>query len=447
MMLWIQFAILISMILIGSRMKGIGLGVMGIVGMLIFVLVFHLRPTAPPLDVMMIILAIVTTGAALQASGGLDYLVYVAEKIIRSNPSKITFVAPFTAYVLCLFAGTSHIVYSLLPVIAEVSTKKRIRPERPLSISVIASHVALTGSPMSACVAAFAVILGYPGAAIDIIKIGLPAGIIGVIAGALSVWKMGKELDNDPVFLAKLEDPEFVKSMESIGEQTKKTVPPGAKTAVGIFGVAVLTIVLCGAFPAIVPSFGPGEANFSIKADGTLTMVTVIEIVTLSAAAVIMLITKTTPAAVAKSSLFTAMAAAVVSVLGVVWMSSTFIANNQDAIKNSLGGIAQAHPWTFTFAVFLMAALVFSQAGTTKTMMPLGVTLGIAYPHLIAMFAAVNADFIVPGYPTLLAAINFDRTGSTKIGKYVVNHSFMRPGLVTIFVAVAVGFLLSYLLL
>jgi anaerobic C4-dicarboxylate transporter DcuA len=446
-MLWIQFAILLSMILIGSRMKGIGLGVMGVIGMLIFVLVFHLRPTAPPLDVMMIILAIVTTGAALQASGGLDYLVYVAEKIIRSNPSKITFVAPFTAYVLCLFAGTSHIVYSLLPVIAEVATKKRIRPERPLSISVIASHVALTGSPMSACVAAFAVILGYPGAAMEIIKIGLPAGVIGVIAGAFSVWKMGKDLDKDPVFLEKLKDPEFVKSLESISDSNKRAVKPGAKTAVAIFGVAVLIIVLCGAFPSIVPNFGAGEANFSIKGDGTLTMVTVIEIITLSAAAIIMLVNKVSPAEVAKASLFTAMAAAVVSVFGVVWMSSTFIANNQEVIKNSLGGIAQAHPWTFTFAVFTMAALVFSQAGTTKTMMPLGVTLGIASPHLIAMFVAVNADFIVPGYPTLLAAINFDRTGSTKIGRFVVNHSFMLPGLVTIAVAVAAGFLLSYLML
>jgi anaerobic C4-dicarboxylate transporter DcuA len=446
-MLWIQFAVLISMILIGSRMKGIGLGVMGVIGMLIFVLVFHLRPTAPPLDVMMIIMAIVTTGAALQASGGLDYLVYVAEKIIRRNPSQITFVAPFTAYVLCLFAGTAHIVYSLLPVISEVATQKRIRPERPLSISVIASHVALTGSPMSACVAAFAVILGYPGAAIDIIKIGLPAGVIGVIAGALSVWKMGKDLDKDPVFLEKMKDPEFVKSLEVIGDSKQRTIKPGAKTAVAIFGVAVFTIVLCGAFPSIVPNFGSGEANFSVKADGTLTMVTVIEIVTLSAAAIIMLVNKVTPAEVAKSSLFTAMAAAVVSVFGVVWMSSTFIANNQELIKNSLGGIAQAHPWTFTFAVFAMAALVFSQAGTTKTMMPLGVTLGITSPHLIAMFVAVNADFTVPGYPTLLAAIQFDRTGSTKIGKFVVNHSFMLPGLVTITVAVIAGFVLSNFLL
>ena len=191
-MIWIQLAIVLAMILIGARMKGIGLGVMGIVGMLVFVLFFHMRPAEPPLDVMMIILSIVTTAAALQASGGLEYLDSIGERIIRSNPSKIVIIGPLVSYVLCLFSGTSHVIYSLLPVISEVSLKKRIRPERPLSISVIASHMAITGSPMSAATAAFAAILDYPTAAIDIMRITIPACLAGVIAGAFSVWKMGK---------------------------------------------------------------------------------------------------------------------------------------------------------------------------------------------------------------------------------------------------------------
>jgi anaerobic C4-dicarboxylate transporter DcuA len=446
-MIWIQFLIVLIMILIGANMKGIGLGVMGMVGMLIFVSVFHMHPTEPPLDVMLIIIAIVTTGAALQAAGGLDYLVSIAEKIIRSNPSQITFLAPITTYFLCLFAGTSHIVYSLLPIISEVAAKKRIRPERPLSVSVIASHIALTGSPMSAATAAMAAILAYPSAVVDIMKVGIPSCLLGVLAGALAVRKKGKELIDDPDFIEKMKDPEFAQSIDSDSAENKKPIKPGAKTAVLIFGIAILLVVLCGAFPSLVPNTGKGDLNFSVKADGTLTMGSVIEIITLSATALIMLITKTSAEAVTKASLFTSMATAVISVFGVVWMSSTFMANNEHVIKEALGGIAQAHPWTFTFAVFIMGVLMFSQAATTRTMMPLGVALGISSPNLLAMFPAVNADFVLPGYPTLLAAINFDRTGTTKIGKYVVNHSFMLPGFVVIGTAIIIGFLLSHILL
>jgi anaerobic C4-dicarboxylate transporter DcuA len=446
-MLYVQLAILLVAILIGARMKGIGLGVMGVMGLLVFILVFHMRPAEPPLDVMLIILAIVTTGATMQAAGGLDYLVGVAEKIIRSNPARITFLAPVTSYVLCLFAGTSHIVYSLLPIIAEVAAKKRIRPERPLSISVIASHLALTGSPMSAATAALGAILAYPAATVDIIRIGVPSCFIGVMAGALSVRKMGKELPVDPVFLEKMKDPAFALLIDKETTESKIVVKPRAKTAVLLFGLAILAIVLLGAFPSLVPHVPAGKASLSVKADGTITMGTMIELVTLSASALIMLLTRTTPAAVVKASLFTSMAAAVVSVFGVVWMSATFMQHNEAVLKAALGGIAQVYPWMFSFAVFFMGVLMFSQAATTRAMMPLGLTLGITHPHLIAMFPAVNADFVLPGYPTLLAAINFDHTGSTKIGRYVVNHSFMRPGLVAISTAVAAGFLLGSLLL
>jgi anaerobic C4-dicarboxylate transporter DcuA len=444
-MIWIQFIVLIIMILVGSRLKGIGLGLMGIVGMLIFVQVFRMRPTAPPGDVMLIIISIVTTAAALQAAGGLDYLVYLAEKIIRKNPKRITFIAPLTVYFLCLFAGTAHIVYSLLPVISEVSTKTRIRPERPLSISVIASHLALTGSPMSAATAAMAAILAFPGASLSVMKVCIPACLIGVIAGALSVLKMGKDLDQDPEFQEKMKDPEFSKSLDQTPRQSPKEIKKGAKLAVLIFAVAILMVLLGGAFPHLVPNMAEGVPNFSVNADGSLKMVTIIEIVTLSAAALIMLITRTKPAEIVKASLFTSMASAVVSVFGVVWMSSTFMDHNEAAIKQALGGITTDYPWTFAIAVFFMGILMFSQSATTKAMMPLGLTLGISPAVLIAIFPAVNSDFFLPGYPTLLAAINLDRTGSTRIGRYVLNHSFMRPGLVAIIVAIATGFLLSSL--
>ncbi len=433
--------------MVGANMKGIGLGVMGMVGMLLFVLVFHMRPADPPIDVMLIILSIVTTSATLQAAGGLDYLVGIAEKIIRRNPDRITFVAPFTTYFLCLFAGTSHIVYSLLPIISEVATKKRIRPERPLSIAVIASHLALTASPMSAATAALITILatnplGQPVTIINVLSIGIPAGIVGVIAGALVVYKRGKELKDDPVFLEKMKDPAFAAMLDKPVQTQSKTTAKGAQTSVILFCIAIAMIVFAGAFPQWLPQFDAGAANYMIKADGSLTMVAVISIVTLSISALIMLVTGTKPAAVAQSSLFSAMGVAVVSVFGVVWMASTFILNNKLAIQEALGTITENAPWAFTFAILFMAALMFSQAATTKAMMPLGITLGIANPALLAMFPAVNADFVLPGYPTLLAAIQFDRTGSTRIGKWVFNHSFMLPGMVAIGTAIAVGFLL-----
>jgi anaerobic C4-dicarboxylate transporter DcuA len=269
--------------------------------------------------------------------------------------------------------------------------------------------------------------------------------LIGVLVGAFSVWKMGKDLDKDPEFLDKMKDPEFARSLEVSTGSTAKEIKPQAKIAVLIFAIAILMVLLGGAFPQLVPNMAPGTPNFSVSADGSLKMVTIIEIVTLSAAALIMLITKTSPAQIIKASLFNSMASAMISVFGVVWMSSTFMAHNEAAIKEALSGLTTSYPWTFAIAIFIMGMLMFSQAATTKAMMPLGLTLGLPISTLVAVFPATNSVFVLPGYPTLLAAINVDRTGSTKIGKYVVNHSFMRPGLVAIIVSVVTGFLLSNL--
>lgn len=441
-MIFVELGILLAMILIGSRLKGIGLGVMGMLGLLIFVFGFHMKPADPPIAVLLIIIAIVTTAATLQAAGGLDYLVSLAEKIIRKNPKKITLIAPFTVYFLCLFAGTSHLVYSLLPIIAEVSLKTKIRPERPLSISVIASHLSLTGSPMSAATATLAGLLAYSTAVTDIMLVCIPSCLIGILAGVAVVWKKGKELYDDPEFLEKLKDPQFAASLQKSTE-TVKEIKPSAKVAVLIFGIAILLIVIFGAFPGLIPNVGEGTPGFIVNADGSLNLTGIIVMVTLSAAALIMLITKTSAIEVAKMSLFTSMATAVVSVLGVVWMSATFMHANEAVIEHVFKDIAVVYPFTFAFALFFMSTLTFSQAATTRIMMPLGLSIGITNPHLLAMFPSVNGDFILPGYPTLVAAMDFDRTGTTKIGKYVVNHSFMIPGIVSVATAVGVGFLIS----
>ncbi|MCU0382059.1 MAG: anaerobic C4-dicarboxylate transporter [Chitinophagaceae bacterium] len=442
-MIWVQFAVLLIMIVIGSRLKGIGLGLMGVLGMLIYVQFFRMRPVGPPGDIMLIILSIVTASAALQAAGGLDYLVQIAEKIIRKNPKNITLIAPVTAFVLCLFSGTSHVVYSLLPVISDLSAKKGIRPERPLTATVIASHMALTGSPMAACTAALATVLGYADAPLDIMLVSIPACFIGSMAAALVMYNKGKDLKDDPLYQEKLKDPAFVEYLKSEETGAQKEVSRDAKLSVAIFGLAIVMIVLGGSFPHLVPNMVGGDANAMVNADGSLKMVTIISVVSLSAAALMALFTKAKPDLIIKQSLFLSMATALISVYGVVWMSATFMAANEVAIRDGLGAITEKFPWVFTIAIFIMGILMFSQGATTKAMMPLGLTLGLTAPSLIAMFPAVSSFFVLPGYPTILAAVNIDRTGSTKIGKYVVDHSFMLPGMVSTVVAVGMGFLLA----
>lgn len=442
-MIWLQFAILLAAILIGARMKGIGLGVMGMITLALYLFLFRMRPAEPPIDVMLIILAVVTTAATMQAAGGMDYMVRIAEKILRSKPSMITLMGPLVTFCFTVFAGTSHITYSLLPIIAEVATKKRIRPERPLSISVIAAHLGITASPISAATAGMITILAGQIEIMHILKICIPACLIGIIAGVAVVWKKGKELEKDPLFIEKMKDPEFAKELDAESTENSKPLPEGARTSVIIFGIAVLTIVLVGAFPNMLPHFEPGKANLSLNANGTIKMAAVIELVMLAAAGLMLLLTKTTTTAIARASLFTAGAQAVVSIFGVVWMSATFMLANEAAIEGALGDMVRAAPWTFSIALFVLSMLLFSQAATTKALMPLGVLLGIAPGSLVAMFPATNGDFVLPGYPTLLAAINFDRTGSTYIGKYLINHSFMVPGLVSVAVSVAAGFLLA----
>ncbi|NSL87771.1 anaerobic C4-dicarboxylate transporter family protein [Chitinophaga solisilvae] len=445
-MIWLEFAILLAAILVGARMKGIGLGVMGMVALAVYIFLFRMRPADPPIDVMLIILAVVTTAATLQAAGGMDYLVRLAEKILRSKPSLIVLMGPLVTYFFTLFAGTAHITYSLLPIIAEVSTKKRIRPERSLSISVISAHLAITASPISAATAALLTILSGKMELLDIMKVCIPATIIGTLAGVAVCWKKGKDLDKDPVFLEQMKDPAFAASINADVEESREPLKPGAKTSVIIFALAVLLIVLVGAFPNMLPSFGEGAGNLSVDAKGHVKMAAVIELVMLASAAVMMLITRTSAAQVAKASLFNSGAQAVVSIFGVVWMSATFMQTNAAVIEATLGDMVRAAPWTFAIALFILSILLFSQAATTKALMPLGMSLGIAPAHLIAMFPAVNGDFFLPGYPTLLAAINFDRTGSTHIGKFLVNHSFMIPGLVSVAVSVAAGFFLAGIL-
>ena len=449
-MVFLQLIILLTCIFIGARMSGIGLGVMGMIGLLILLFVFKMQPSDPPLEVMLIILSVVTAAAALQAAGGMDYLVNLAGKLLRSRPGQITILGPLVTYFFTLFAGTAHISYSIMPIIAEVAIKKRIRPERALSMSVTAAHMAITASPVSAATAALLTVLAPSGTKLaDILMICIPSTIIGVLVGILFVLKRGKELNEDPEFLERMKDPVFAKNLDD-AKDTTIVLKPGAIKSVAIFGAAVLFVVLLGSFPSLLPEFSEKAGftpGFAVNAKGQVQMPSMIMMIMLAAAGFIILFCKTTAAQVTKASLFASAGQATIAVFGVVWMSSTFMDHNAELIKNTLGDVVATYHWAFIIAIFTLSILLFSQAATTKALMPLGLTLGLAPAYLIGIFPAVNGHFFIPGYPTLLTAIQFDRTGTTRIGKYVLNHSFMLPGIVTTIASVLAGFILQSLLL
>lgn len=427
----IQFLFVLVAIIIGAKLGGIGLGVMGGLGLAILTFVFDLQPTAPPIDVMLMIAAVISAASCMQAAGGLDYLVKLAERILRRNPAHITILAPLVTYTFTFLAGTGHIAYSLLPVISEVALESKIRPERPLAIATIASQQGITASPISAATVALLGMLSCFGVTLfDILKISIPATIIGILVGALYSMHVGKEL---------VEDPEYIKRLKSGLLENKKSAELAdvknltkARISVAIFIVTTFLIVLFGSIPSLRPSFG----------GSVLDMPLLIEILMLSAAALIMLVTRTNGIEAARGSVFSAGMQAVIAIFGIAWMGDTFINGNITELKVAIEGIITQMPWLFGLALFVMSILLYSQAATIRAIAPLGIALGISPMMLIALFPAVNGYFFIPNYPTIIAAINFDQTGSTRIGKWVLNHSFMMPGLITTAVSLGVGLLL-----
>ena len=380
----------------------------------------------------------------MQAAGGLDYLVVVADKALRIWPAGITIVAPIVTYVFTLAAGTGHIVYALLPVIAEVSRSAGVRPERPLSISTIASQQAITASPISAATVALLGLLAPAGIGLhQILLICIPATFIGSLLGAVSVMWMGPELKDDPEYQERL-------AKGLIAQAATTTVLQGkaltrARGAVIVFLMAALLVVALGLFPSLRPTY-TAMMNGQEK-EQQLDMAPAIMIVMLAAAGVMMLAFKASPTAAVKGTIMNAGVIALISIAGLGWLGSSFFEGNRSLIIASISGVVQAHAWVFAFGLFALSILLSSQAATVVTLMPVGVALGLGAPAMIAMFPAVNGYFFLPTYATLLAAISFDQTGTTKIGKYVLNHSFMRPGPVATISSVLIGFVLAKVVL
>lgn len=431
--MWLQLLFVLLAIIVGARVGGIGLGVFGGLGLAVLTFIFGLEPTTPPIDVMLMIVAVIAAAGCMQAAGGLDLMVKWAEKILRRHPQRITLLSPLVTYLFTFFAGTGHVAYSVLPVIAEVARETGIRPERPMGIAVIASQQAITASPISAAtVALLSMLAGYHITLFDILKISIPCTLVGVLAGAIYSMRVGKELKDDPVYQARLKSGE----LSGANYCTAEVANPGkALTSVLLFLGATVGIVLFGSIDSLRPSFQTSEGVVVMQ------MAHIIEVLMLSVAALILLLTGTSGMKAAKSSVFNAGMQAVVAIFGIAWMGDTFISGNIAVIKENIFGLVTDMPWLFGIALFVMSILLFSQAATIRALLPLGMALGISPYMLIALFPAVNGCFFIPNYPTVVAAINFDTTGTTRIGKYVLNHSFMMPGLISTIVAVGLGIL------
>lgn len=431
--MWLQLLFVLLAIIVGARVGGIGLGVFGGLGLAVLTFIFGLEPTTPPIDVMLMIVAVIAAAGCMQAAGGLDLMVKWAEKILRRHPQRITLLSPLVTYLFTFFAGTGHVAYSVLPVIAEVARETGIRPERPMGIAVIASQQAITASPISAAtVALLSMLAGYDITLFDILKISIPCTLVGVLVGALYSTRVGKELKDDPVYQARLKSGE----LSGANYCTAEVANPGkALTSVLLFLGATVGIVLFGSIDSLRPSFQTSEGVVVMQ------MAHIIEVLMLSVAALILLLTGTSGMKAAKSSVFNAGMQAVVAIFGIAWMGDTFISGNIAVIKENIFGLVTDMPWLFGIALFVMSILLFSQAATIRALLPLGMALGISPYMLIALFPAVNGYFFIPNYPTVVAAINFDTTGTTRIGKYVLNHSFMMPGLISTIVAVGLGIL------
>jgi anaerobic C4-dicarboxylate transporter DcuA len=437
--LFLEFAVVIGALLMGARAGGVGLGLWGAVGLLVLVVGFGVPPGAIPGEVLIIVLTVIMAASAMEVAGGVDFLVRVAERIIRKNPKQVTIVAPLVTYAFTFASGTGHIVYPLLPVIYEVAHESGIRPERPMAIATIASQQAITASPVSAATAAMIGLLAAHNIGlVQILLICVPSTLLAVLIAAFVQLRVGRELKDDPEYQRRLKAGELTPpSRLGAGAIAPPPLKRGSQASAFIFFGGVALVVLAGLFPALRTV--PGKATDAIVVE----MPIAIAIVMLAVAAIILTVTRAPVAEVPKCKTCQSGVTAIIGILGLAWLGDTFISANQETIIGGLSSMAKAAPWTFAIGLFLASMLLYSQAAAARALMPLGLSLGIPAASLVGMFPAVNGYFFIPNYGTLIAAMQFDRSGTTRIGKYLLNHSFMLPGLITTIGGVSIGLLIA----
>jgi anaerobic C4-dicarboxylate transporter DcuB len=437
---FLQILLILVCLFYGARKGGVALGLLGGIGLVVVVFAFGLPPGKPPVDVMLTIVAVVAASATLQASGGLDVLLQLAEKVLRRNPKYVSILAPFTTCTLTMLCGTGHVVYTMLPIIYDVAIKNGIRPERPMAASSIASQMGIIASPVSVAVVSLVAFLAKApsgGPVMDfvtLLSVTIPSTLIGVLMVGIFSWFRGKDLDKDEDFQKLIADPErrasvYGDSKSLMGQALSKD----QWTAMWIFIGAIAVVAALGAVESLRPLVG-GKP---------MSMVLTIQMFMLMAGALMVVFTKTNPAEIGKSEVFRAGMIAVVAVFGVAWMADTVFEANLPTIKASLSEVVKSHPWTYAVALLIVSKLVNSQAAAISAMVPVALSIGVSPGYVVAFAAACYGYYILPTYPSDLAAIQFDRSGTTRIGKFVINHSFILPGLIGVSTSCVAGYFLA----
>ncbi len=507
----VELLVVLFALWVGSRYGSLALGAISGIGLAILVFGFQMKPGSPPTDVIYIIIAAVTCAGVLQASGGMDWLIQIAERMLRKHPDRITFLAPLCTFFLTVLVGTGHVVYTLMPIICDIALKKGIRPERPCGVASIASQVGITCSPIAAAVVSFVAISGANGFDITIpqvLAVTIPACLCGLMAAAAVSFRRGKDLDKDPEFQAKLKDPiQYAYIYGNSATTLDKKIAPESKRAVYIFFAALLVIVtfsiasvfkvnLLPSFPTTVsesnvqsvkftatsidttrvvsmveageevhkqetvtvPLTPPAEIdiktdkltkagvvieNATKKQEKPLAMNLVIQIVMISAAALMIIFCKASPKKAVAGAVWQSGMVAVVAIYGIAWLANTYFDNYTEEMKLMLKDLVTAYPWAIAFAFFMVSVLINSQGAVVVTMLPLAYSLGIPGPVLLGVLPSVYGYFFIPNYPSDIATVNFDRSGTTVIGKYLLNHSFMRPGMTCVIVSTLVAYAIS----
>ncbi|WP_434999513.1 anaerobic C4-dicarboxylate transporter [Vibrio scophthalmi] len=437
-MLYFEFLFLLLMLYIGSRYGGIGLGVVSGIGLVIEVFFFQMPPSSPPVTVMLIILAVVTCASILEAAGGLKYMLQIAERLLRKNPKRVTLVAPFVTYAMTFMLGTGHAVYSIMPIIGDVALKNGIRPERPMAASSVASQIAITASPLSAAVVYYLTQLSNIQADISLISIlmvTVPSTLFGTLLMALYSMKRGKELADDSEYQARLQDPEWrERILNTTSTSLNEELPRSAKNAVLLFLISILMIVGIAMMPEI-RTIGDSSKPISMSV--------IIQMMMLCFGGVILLATQTVPRDVPNGVVFKSGMVAAIAIFGIAWMSDTYFQYAMPQFKTGIVEMVATYPWTFALALFIVSVVVNSQAATAVMMLPVGLELGLEPELLIGIMPAVYGYFFIPNYPSDIATVNFDTSGTTKIGKWYFNHSFMSIGLICVIGSCLFGYVLA----
>lgn len=439
-----QLIVVIGAIYMGTRTSGIGLGVWGLVGVAVLVFLFGEAPGNAPVDAVFIVITVITAASTMQAAGGIDWMVSVAAKVIRRRPKSVVFLAPAMSFLFTVGAGTGNIFYPLLPVIYDVSYQQKIRPERALSVSAVASQVGILCSPVSAATASMVVLLAPQGVDLGgLLLIMWPASIAGLFVAALVMMRHGKDLDDDPEFQRRLAEGQIKPPVTDAHENKLSTT---AVLSASLFLAGVGVIVLFGLFENLRPIIGTDDGGDPVR----LSVTVIIEVTMGIIAALIFVFCKVKAADVPKQPTFPAGIVGAIALFGIAWLANTFVAANQTLIVDGLGSVVSGSSaflgaLLFALALFAVAMLTTSQSSATNAIVPIGITIGLPASLLVGLWPSAMGIYTLPANGSQVATVAFDQTGTTKMGKFVFDHSFQLPNLIYVAVAILVGVPLSFL--